>query len=259
MSELSLSSCPICLSEDNLSRQTIERDNRLFLWHECSECGSVLLWMGDDQWAYQKIGREDKAHLLKQSMTVAELTALLPSPEEELASAQLDVAAPDTEPPEPPESIAPEEELASAQLDVAAPDTEPPEPLESMPPETDVAATLIAVAAPDTELLEPLEATPPEEDAVTTTMPVVAPGPEPLEPRESMLPEEDAITTPVAFAAPEAESPEVLESPPPEGLPRQGPGRLFAIGVTVTLLVLIIAIVVMVGSELGWFADLPFP
>lgn len=83
MSELNLPACPICHAKDSLSRQTMERAGQPFVWYECRECGSVLLWMGDDRWAYQKVGREDKAHLLKQPMTASELRMLLPSVEEE--------------------------------------------------------------------------------------------------------------------------------------------------------------------------------
>lgn len=78
MSELSLPRCPICHAKDSLSRETMEREGQHFVWYECAECGSVLLWLGDDQWAYQEVGLEDKAHLSKQPLTVTELQELLP-------------------------------------------------------------------------------------------------------------------------------------------------------------------------------------
>jgi hypothetical protein len=51
-------------------------------WYECAECGSALLWLGDDQWAYQKVGREDRADLLKKPLSEEELRALLPEPQD---------------------------------------------------------------------------------------------------------------------------------------------------------------------------------
>jgi hypothetical protein len=81
VSELNLPMCPICCAEDVLSRQTMERAGKPFTWYECAECGSVLLWLGDDEWAYQKVGREEKEHLLRQPLTLDELQALLPRPE----------------------------------------------------------------------------------------------------------------------------------------------------------------------------------
>ncbi len=78
MSQLNLPACPICFAEDSLSRKTMKKDGQLFIWYECQRCGSVLLWMGEDQWAYQKIGREDKAYLLKREITFNDLRSLLP-------------------------------------------------------------------------------------------------------------------------------------------------------------------------------------
>ncbi|MGC9333078.1 MAG: hypothetical protein ACP5JJ_02950 [Anaerolineae bacterium] len=82
MSRIDLSICPICSAQDSLSYQTMEVRGRSHEWYECAECGSALLWLGDDQWVYQKVGREDKAHLLKKPMSEKELLALLPKPEE---------------------------------------------------------------------------------------------------------------------------------------------------------------------------------
>jgi hypothetical protein len=82
MLELSLPACPICHAEDSLTPETMESAGQPFTWYECQECDSVLLWMGDDRWAYQKIAREDKAYLLKQPMTERELRELLPSTQE---------------------------------------------------------------------------------------------------------------------------------------------------------------------------------
>lgn len=84
MSELNLRMCPICHATASLSRQTMEMTGQSVVWYECRECGSVLLWLdGENQWAYQRIGRDEKSHLLKKTMRVSELQALLPqtSPE----------------------------------------------------------------------------------------------------------------------------------------------------------------------------------
>ncbi|MFN2291576.1 MAG: hypothetical protein ACK2UC_10335 [Anaerolineae bacterium] len=96
MPQLSLSVCPICHEQDSLSYEKMEVRGRSHEWYECAECGSALLWLGDDQWAYQKVGREDKAHLLKQPMSENELLALLPEQEDtvpapEVAEEVLDV------------------------------------------------------------------------------------------------------------------------------------------------------------------------
>lgn len=48
----------------------------------------MLLWLGDDQWAYQKVGRENKTYLLKQPMTEDDLGALLSQAEDEVSSVQ---------------------------------------------------------------------------------------------------------------------------------------------------------------------------
>jgi hypothetical protein len=101
MSELNLPACPICLAKDSLSRQTLEREGKPFIWHACAECESVLLWLGDDQWAYQKVGREDKTYLLKQPMTTSDLRELLPSIEEVPAVPSTMEVLPGMEHPEP--------------------------------------------------------------------------------------------------------------------------------------------------------------
>ena len=80
MSELNLPTCPICHARNSLSLKTLDRGEQSFLWYECRECGSVLLWVGGGRWAYQKVGRENKTHLLKQPMTAAELEALVEVP-----------------------------------------------------------------------------------------------------------------------------------------------------------------------------------
>lgn len=36
----------------------------------------LLLWAGNDQGIYQKVGRQEKAHLLKQALSTAELEAM---------------------------------------------------------------------------------------------------------------------------------------------------------------------------------------
>lgn len=77
MPELSLPACPVCNAVGSLSRQSVELEGRSLLWYECVKCRSVLLWLEDDRWAYQKVGQEDKTDLLKKPMTEGDLQALL--------------------------------------------------------------------------------------------------------------------------------------------------------------------------------------
>jgi hypothetical protein len=93
VSELRLPACPICGAQGSLFRQTMERAGQSFVWYECQHCGSVLLWMGEDQWAYQKVGRAQKSHLLKRPMTAEDLRGLVPTVEE------MPPPAPSIEPP----------------------------------------------------------------------------------------------------------------------------------------------------------------
>lgn len=80
MTELSLPLCPICYAPGSLARQSQEiAAGRTLVWYECRECASVLVGTGGGQWTYQKIGRPDKAHLLKQPLAVSDLLALLAS------------------------------------------------------------------------------------------------------------------------------------------------------------------------------------
>jgi len=82
MSVLHLQVCPICGAEYSLVRQTSKSGGLSQISYVCSECDSVLLWLGDDlwlqadRWAYQKVGREDRAYLLHASLTVEELRQL---------------------------------------------------------------------------------------------------------------------------------------------------------------------------------------
>jgi hypothetical protein len=82
MAVLDLAACPICQAENSLARQTATVEGRAHITYECLECGSVVAWLGDDlwleadRWAFQEIGREEMAHLLHRSMTVAELQEL---------------------------------------------------------------------------------------------------------------------------------------------------------------------------------------
>jgi hypothetical protein len=63
-------------------RQKIKLQGERHIAYECLECGSLLLWLGDDlwlqadRWAYQKIGRSHMEHLLQRSMTADELREL---------------------------------------------------------------------------------------------------------------------------------------------------------------------------------------
>ena len=76
MSELNLPACPIGHGRNRLSRETMARAGQTCAWDECRECGSILLWTGNNEWAYQEIGRPDKRYLLKQAMTPPEPSAL---------------------------------------------------------------------------------------------------------------------------------------------------------------------------------------
>jgi hypothetical protein len=86
MLELNLPACPICQAQNSLSVETIDRAGKPYSWYQCQECGSVLLWLDDDRWAYQKIGRQDQEHLLKQPLTAVELHYLVDVPDELLAA-----------------------------------------------------------------------------------------------------------------------------------------------------------------------------
>jgi hypothetical protein len=82
MAVLDLLACPICQAQTSLARQNTKTEGRSRITYECLECGSVVLWLGDDlwlsadRWAYQKVGRKEMAHLLRRSMTVDELRKL---------------------------------------------------------------------------------------------------------------------------------------------------------------------------------------
>jgi hypothetical protein len=79
MSELNLPACPICQAPGNLVRQTRTMQDQTYTWYECQSCRSVLLSLGNDKWAYQKIGIEGQSQLLKKPLGVAELRDLLPT------------------------------------------------------------------------------------------------------------------------------------------------------------------------------------
>lgn len=87
MPNLSLSVCPVCDARDSLSRQSAAVQDHEMVWYECQKCSSFLLWAGDDQWIYQKVGRQEKAHLLKQTLTTAELEAMAEAAAEKLTKA----------------------------------------------------------------------------------------------------------------------------------------------------------------------------
>lgn len=77
MSNLHVSVCPVCGSADSLFRQTTAVQDHEIVWYECRVCSSFLLWVGEDRWIFQKVGREDKAQLLKQTLSTAELEAMV--------------------------------------------------------------------------------------------------------------------------------------------------------------------------------------
>jgi hypothetical protein len=76
MSELDVSRCPICQTSRRLVRQVREVQGQSFVWYECPECASALLWSGGDRWVYQKVGRADRQYLVKRPLTTVELQAL---------------------------------------------------------------------------------------------------------------------------------------------------------------------------------------
>ena len=77
MSELDLPSCPICRAPGSLLRQTQQVQGHDFIWYDCRECDSVLLWIGENQWMYQRVGKQEKEHLLKRPITGDNLRDLL--------------------------------------------------------------------------------------------------------------------------------------------------------------------------------------
>jgi hypothetical protein len=93
MPELDLPKCPICHADDSLSREALTFNGRAFVWYECRTCGSILLWQGDERWAYQRVGREERTSLLKHPMTIDELRALLPQAREAVPQSLADGAA----------------------------------------------------------------------------------------------------------------------------------------------------------------------
>jgi hypothetical protein len=106
VSLLNLPACPICYAKDSQCRQEMDRAGIPFTWYQCRECGSVLLWLGRDHWTYQKIGREDKAYLLKQPLTVDMLLALIDLQDEDLEAPAPTVQAGAEEPDVDPELAA---------------------------------------------------------------------------------------------------------------------------------------------------------
>jgi hypothetical protein len=85
MPVLQLPACPICGATDSLVRQVLDRADHPRTAYGCWECGSVLVWLGDDlwlqsdRWAYQHVGRAEKRHLLHRPMTAADLRRLAES------------------------------------------------------------------------------------------------------------------------------------------------------------------------------------
>jgi hypothetical protein len=77
MAILHLPACPICGSTDSLASQARERST-----YACEECGSVLVWLGDDfwlhgdRWVLQEVGCEEMRHLQHRPLTVPELQEL---------------------------------------------------------------------------------------------------------------------------------------------------------------------------------------
>jgi hypothetical protein len=42
-----------------------------FIWYECPECSSALMWLGGDRWVYQQVGRTDRHYLANALTTVS--------------------------------------------------------------------------------------------------------------------------------------------------------------------------------------------
>ena len=139
MAALDLAVCPICQGRYSLARQTTKLDGRSCVSYECLECGSVLLWLGDDlwleadRWAYQEIGRPEMIHLLHETMTSSELRELanrepdIPSPQrvvaangQPLSQVSVTVSATREESPEEPSTIGREEEAVTQAVPAAA-------------------------------------------------------------------------------------------------------------------------------------------
>jgi DNA-directed RNA polymerase subunit RPC12/RpoP len=80
MPELNLTACPICQSSSGLSYQSKSMQGQPFTWYECREYSSVLLWVGENHWMFQRMGRQDKAYLLKRPMTAEALYDLTVKP-----------------------------------------------------------------------------------------------------------------------------------------------------------------------------------
>lgn len=106
MSHLDLPVCPICNRPNSLSRQTQQIQGTAYTWYQCQQCASVLLWLGDDRWAYQKIGLADKSGLLKKPLTAAQLSALVapPEPVRQVAPLAPSPASPSPTPSPPPKA-----------------------------------------------------------------------------------------------------------------------------------------------------------
>jgi hypothetical protein len=218
MSRLNLSTCPICQAQDSLSRETMDRAGQTFTWYQCQACGSVLLWQDDDLWTYQKIGREDQTHLLRQPLTVAELQALAGVPDEaHEASEPPAMAFPPEEPDEP--------LVASVPSVEAFPAEEPDEPY----------------GAPGF----PVMAFPAEEPDESYEAPAMAfLAEEADEPYET--------PAPPATAFPTEEPDEPYEAPVPDR-ERRGPSRWLLLALAVIVLLFVCAVVaLLVANQLGY-------
>lgn len=160
-STLDLPVCPICKVRESPVRQVERKEGRLLIQYECRNCGSVLVWLGDelwlngDHWSYHKIGSTDEAHLLHQSFTPAELQRLAgieptgpaARPERSLPSGSIRVEAlEDKAPPlRRPPTREPEE-----------PDVPPSEPTDQQPPAETVPQLPVFAPSPPTWAEPPL-------------------------------------------------------------------------------------------------------
>jgi len=165
MSELNLSACPICHAADGLSRRVYKLPDKTYVSYECQACNSVLLWLGGERWAYQKVGVASMAHLSKRPLTTGDLRALLPSTQPKPDASARSIWRATTQP-------APEEPARDLSVQDKA-DT-PPSPAPSAPssstwsardPAAGPAGSQPASEEPTWSVWEPFPQSSPDEDA----------------------------------------------------------------------------------------------
>ena len=209
MAVLDLVACPICHARESLTRQTTQLESRTHVTYECLECGTLLVWLGDemwleaDRWSFQKVGLPERAELLYRSMTVAELRKLAGDQSPYTAAPGEDTGrelppptwiemAPAQE--EPFEEALPEEYEGQAQ----------PPAVQEPPPEAGVGAAVVGAAmlAQEDAQPEPEQELPPGAGAATAMVGAAA------------LVQEDAQPVPEQGPLPEPTTEAEMEGPP---------------------------------------------